>query len=172
MPATVLVTWVTRYGSTEDVAHAVADDLLQQGLAVHAQPLGEVATLDRYSAVVLGCALYMARLHKDARRFLAAHREELLRRPVCIFVLGPIHADPKEFAEAERQLGRELAQFPWFKPVAQQVIGGRFDPDKLGFPFRMLPPLRKVPASDARDWDAIHAWAGHLPSLLQPSPAR
>jgi menaquinone-dependent protoporphyrinogen oxidase len=166
---TILVTWATRYGSTEEVAHAIADDLLKQGLAVAAKPIAEVNSLDRYDAVVLGCALYIGHLHKDARRFLAEHRDELLRRPVGVFVLGPIHADAKEFAEAEKQMTKELARFPWFSPVAQRVIGGRFDPDKLGFPFSFLPALRKLPPNDARDWDAIHAWAGTLPNVLHPA---
>lgn len=172
MPATVLVTWATRYGSTEEVAHAIADDLLKQGLAVNAQPTSEVASLERYDAVVLGFALYMARMHKDARRFLSSHRDELLRRPVGVFVLGPIHADAKEFAEAERQMKKELAKLPWFAPVTQQVVGGRFAPDKLGFPFSIMPPLRKLPPSDARDWNAIHAWAGTLPAALQTANSR
>jgi menaquinone-dependent protoporphyrinogen oxidase len=168
VPVTVLVTWATRYGSTEEVAHTIADDLLQQGLTVKAQPVAEVTSLDHYAAVVLGCALYMGRLHKDARRFLAAHRDDLLHRPVALFVLGPIHADPKEFAEAGRQMKKELAKFPWFTPVSQQVVGGRFTPEKLGFPFSVLPPLRKLPPSDVRDWDAIHAWSASLPSALHP----
>jgi menaquinone-dependent protoporphyrinogen oxidase len=172
MPATVLVTWATRYGSTEEVAHAIADDLLKQGLAVNAQPTSAVASLERYDAVVLGFALYMARMHKDAGRFLKSHRDELLRRPVGVFVLGPIHADAKEFAEAERQMKKELAKFPWFSPVAQQVIGGRFDPNRLGFPLSILPPLRKMPANDARDWNAIHAWAGSLPAALHAATSR
>jgi len=172
MSATVLVTWATRYGSTEEVAHAIADDLLKQGLAVHAQPISEVTSLERYGAVVLGFALYMTRMHKDARRFLKSHRDELLVRPVGVFVLGPVHADAKEFAEAEKQMKKELAKFPWFSPVARQVIGGRIDPAKLGFPFSILPALRNVPASDARDWNSIHAWAGTLPAVLQAATVR
>ena len=172
MPSTALVTWATRYGSTEEVAHALADDLLKQGLVVNAQPISAVASLDRYDAVVLGFALYMTRMHKDARHFLQSHREELVRRRVGVFVLGPVHADAKEFVEAEKQMKKELAKFPWFAPVAQQVIGGRFDPDRLGFPFSLIPPLRKMAASDARDWDAIHTWAGTLPAALQPAAVR
>jgi menaquinone-dependent protoporphyrinogen oxidase len=171
MPATVLVAWATRYGSTEEVAHAIADDLLKQGLAVNAQPISAVDSLERYDSVVLGFALYMARMHKDARRFLQFHRDQLLLRPVGLFVLGPVHADAKEFVEAEKQMKKELAKFPWLAPVAQQVIGGRFDPQRLGFA-RFLPALRKMAPTDARDWNAIHAWAATLPAALQPSAMR
>ena len=170
--ATVLVTWATRYGSTEEVAHAIADDLLRQRFAVNAQPITGVGALERYGAVVLGFPLYMGRMHKDARRFLTAHWSELSQRPVALFVLGPFHADEKEFAVSRNQLSKELAKFPWFHPVAQEVIGGRFDPQKLDFPFSFLPALRKVPASDARDWDAIHAWAANLAPALLPAVTR
>ena len=166
MSTTVLVTWATRYGSTEEVAHAIADDLLKQKFAVNAQPMSEVGSLDHSQAVVMGFALYMGRIHKDARRFLESHRDELMHRPVALFALGPFHAEEKEFVEARKQLEKELAKVPWFSPVARQVIGGRFDPQKLRFPFSFIPVLRNLPASDARDWDAIHAWAGILPPAL------
>jgi len=169
MPATLLVTWATRYGSTEEVAHAIADDLLRQGLAVNAQPMSDVKNLDRYNAIVAGCALYMGHLHKDARRFLDSHRNQLIQRPVALFVLGPFHAEEKEFVEARRQMEKELAKYPWFSPVSQEVIGGRFDPQRLRFPFSFIPVLRNLPPSDARDWTAIHSWAGNLPAALRPS---
>ena len=172
MAFTVLVTWASRHGSTEEVAHQVARDLMKHRFAVDAQPIAEVTTLEPYQAVVLGAPLYMFRLHKVARRFLSKFREPLSRLPVALFVLGPVHADPKEFAAAEGQLDKQLANFPWFSPVVRQVMGGRFDPQNLGFLMRMVPALRNQPASDARDWDAIHAWANNLPSVLQPAPHR
>jgi menaquinone-dependent protoporphyrinogen oxidase len=65
------------------------------------------------------------------------------------------------FPHAERrEIDAELAQFPWFAPCACEVFGGRFDPTKIRFPLR--PFLKKIPATDFRDWDAIRAWAGGL----------
>jgi menaquinone-dependent protoporphyrinogen oxidase len=171
MPATALVTWATRYGSTEEVAHAVADELLNQRFTVNAQPMTGVKTLERYDAVVLGFALYMGHIHKDVRSFLLSHRDELTRRPVALFTLGPMHAEEKEFVEARRELTKELAKFPWLSPVAQQVFGGKFDPEKLGLPFSLFPILRKMPASDARDWPSIHTWATNLAGIFQPTMA-
>jgi hypothetical protein len=31
--------------------------------------------------------------------------------------------------------------------------------------------MRNLPPSDARDWNAIHAWSTHLATTLQPAMA-
>ncbi len=66
MSASILVAYATRYGSTEEVAEAVAATLRERGLAVDIQPLQQVPTLEGYRAVVLGAPLYMFHWHKDA----------------------------------------------------------------------------------------------------------
>jgi menaquinone-dependent protoporphyrinogen oxidase len=169
----VLVTFATRYGSTAETAQAVAQTLRDSGIAVELQHIGEVAALDRYCAVVLGAALYMGRLHKDARAFLAGHRDALTKVPVALFVPGPVETREKDWVGAQQQLDKELAKFPWLKPVACQVVGGAFDPKNLGFPWKLIPAMRKMPASDARDWTKIRSWAASLASRLQTgrSPA-
>jgi len=89
--------------------------------------------------------------------------------PVAIFVGGSIEtADEKEWREVRRQLDQELAKFPWLKPVSVEIVGGRFDPKKLRFPYSLIPALRQMPARDLRDWTAIRAWARNLAAQLQP----
>src|SRR5690242_17702044 len=116
MTDTILVTWATRYGATQEVAETVAATLRQGGLAVEARPMRDVETVEPYSAVVLGCALYMGRMHREARRFLAVHPSALSTRPAAMFVLGPIHSDEKEWQGARTQLTKELSRFPWLNP--------------------------------------------------------
>ena len=89
MSASVVVAYATRYGSTQEVAEAIAATLRERGLAVDIQPMRAVRTLDQYRAVVLGAPLYMFHWHKDARRFLSRHREALTQRPVAIFRARP-----------------------------------------------------------------------------------
>jgi len=165
----VLVAYASRYGSTQEVAEVVGAVLSEQGLEVDILPMREVRTLERYSAVVLGTALYMFRLHKDARRFLARHHEALAERPVAIFAMGPINNVEKEWRGVREQLAKELAQFPWFTPVASEIFGGVFDPAKLRFPYNLIPALRRLPASDIRDWTAIRDWANNLAAKLEPA---
>ena len=169
MSTSVLVGYATRYGSTQEVAEAVAATLRECGLAVDIQPMRQVRTLAGYSAVVLGAPLYMFRWHKDARRFLSRHRKALTERPVAVFALGPTHDpyDEEEWQDSRAQLDKELAKYPWFTPVALEMFGGKYDPTKLRFPINLL--AGKEPASDLRDWTAIRAWASNLAAKLEPA---
>ena len=74
MSTSILVAYATRYGSTQEVAEAVAATLRERVLAVDIQPMQDVRSLDQYRAVVLGAPLYMFHWHKDALHFLARHR--------------------------------------------------------------------------------------------------
>jgi menaquinone-dependent protoporphyrinogen oxidase len=164
----VLVAHATLHGSTQEVAEAVAGEMREGGWQVECKPANDVETLEGYSAVVLGSAIYMFHLHKDAKRFLARHRDALVQRPVAIFAMGPFHDEEKEWSQVRGQLDSELAKFPWLHPVAREVFGGKFDPGKLRFPYKYFPVLRKMPASDIRDWVAIRAWARELAEELLP----
>src|SRR5215469_6472989 len=169
MSAPILVAYATRYGSTQEVAEAIAATLRERGIAVDIAPMHEARELEGYRAVVLGAPLYMFRWHKDALHFLARHRAALTARPVAVFALGPFHADEKEFQAVGEQLEKELAKFPWLTPTAITIFGGKFDPQTLTFSHNLVPALKNMPASDVRDWTAIHAWASNLATELQPA---
>lgn len=152
----VLVAYATRYGSTKEVAEEIAATLGAEGVAVDVMPAANVGHLHGYEGVVLGGSLYTGRLHKDARRFLAGHREALSVRSVAVFAMGPKSLEPSELAGSRAQLDRALAKTPEIEPVSVAIFGGVIDPAKLRFPFN------RMPASDARDWHAIEAWAAEL----------
>jgi len=174
MSDSILVAYATRYGSTQEVAEAVAATLRDSGLEVDIQPMRNVRTLAGHRAVVLGAPLYIGRWHKDARRFLSLHQEALTQRPVAIFTLGPTQPDEKEWEGVHAQLDQELAKYPWLTPVALELFGGKYDPAKLQFLDKLLAtlpasPLHQMQASDARGWTAIRAWASELAAKLQPA---
>ncbi len=170
MTTSILVGYSTRYGSTQEVAETIAAALREGGLVVDVKPLREVRSLDDYHAVVLGAPLFMFHWHKDALNFLSRQRKALEARPVAVFALGPVHDphDEQEWQDSHAQLDKELAQFPWFKPVALEMFGGKYDPEALRFPLKMF--AGAVPASDIRDWQAIRAWAQNLAPRLGTTP--
>ena len=158
---TVLVAYATKHGSTREVAADVARFVRQAGFEVEISPAREVKSLDPYQAVVLGGALYMGRLHKDARKLLKRKRGELASRPLAVFAIGPKNTEPQELEGARAQLERALAAVPELQPLATAIFGGVVDPAKLSFPFS------KMPAGDARDWEAIQAWAEEVARKLR-----
>ena len=166
MSSVVLVGYATRYGSTQEVAEAIAATLREGGLEVDLQLARDVHSLAGYSAVVLGAPLFMFRWHKDALGFLSRHRKALAERPLAIFALGPTHDphDEQEWRDSRAQLDKELAKFPWLTPIAVEMFGGKYDPTKLRFPINLL--AGKVPATDLRDWTAIRAWGAGLRTIL------
>ena len=166
MSKSVLVGYASSYGSTREVAAAIAETLSASGLTADLQALSEVKALASYQAVVMGAPLIMFHWHKDARNFLARHKGALLKLPVAVFVLGPVHDpyDTQEWQDSRDQLAKELANFPWFKPIALEMFGGRYDPALLRFPLKQM--AGKEPASDLRDWEAIRRWSGGLAENL------
>jgi menaquinone-dependent protoporphyrinogen oxidase len=167
MTQLILVAYATSYGSTQEVAQSIAETLRGHGLEIQVQPAKKVKDLSGYRGVVLGAPLYMFRWHPEARQFLARHHNMLTSVPLAIFALGPFHNKEDEFRSAREQLDKEMAKFPWLKPAAVEVFAGKFDPDKLRFPYSLMGPLRKMPASDERDWEAIRAWAAVVADALK-----
>jgi len=155
---TILLAYASRYGSTQEVAETIATTLRDAGLEVDIQPMREVKRLDAYDAVVLGAAIYNARWHPEAHQFLSLHQEALQQRPVAIFTLGPLSNSDTAKRNAQRQVEKELAKYPWLKPVALDVFGGKYDPSKPGLSFFE----KLMPGSDHRDWQDISAWATGL----------
>jgi menaquinone-dependent protoporphyrinogen oxidase len=162
----ILLAYATKYGSTKEVAEAVAKTLENKGLDVDMQQASQVRSVKEYNSVILGAPLYMYRWHKHAVQFLKRHEKMLKTMPVVVFATGPsFKGDEKEWLETREQFSKELANFPWFKPIEVEVLGGKFDPANLGFPMKHF--LKDLPAADLRDWDAIAAWAAELAGKLQ-----
>lgn len=177
MQIKVLVAYASKYGSTQEVAEAIAVTLRENDLLVDLKTMREVKILEEYTAIVLGAPLYMLGWHKEARGFLSRHREALTKRPVAVFALGPLSDEENEWKEVRAQLDKELAKFPWLTPIAIEVFGGKFDPEKLRFPDSIIvslpaSPLHKMPASDVRNWAVIRAWARNLATQLQSAVPR
>jgi menaquinone-dependent protoporphyrinogen oxidase len=163
----ILVAYATTSGSTREIAEYVSGELAGMGQPVVLRPCREVTDFKEYCAVVIGAPLYMFHLHKDAVRFLRRHQKRLVHLPVAVFAGGPYGPNTEKDAQGVRKnLDAELAKFTWLRPVSVQLVGGRFDPARLRFPYNLIPALKQAPASDARDWAEIRAWACHLPGLF------
>ncbi|HET8564501.1 MAG TPA: flavodoxin domain-containing protein [Candidatus Binatia bacterium] len=172
MKEKVLVAYASQYGSTQEVADAIAGTLRESNLAVDLEPMKKVKSLAEYGAIVLGAPIYLGVLHKDMQSFLALHQEALTQQPPAIYVLGPLSMDEKEWQECRAMLDKELAKFSWLSPLAVEMFGGKYNPARLNLPHRLLTslpasPLHGMPAKDLRDWTAIQNWGKSLVMKFQ-----
>lgn len=153
--APALVVHASRHGSTREVAEAIAAVLADHGLPAVVSAAREVrGSVAGWRLVVVGGALYSGRWHRDARRFLKRHRDELARVPVAVFGMGPRETGDEAWARARGQLDRALARLPWLEPAAVALFGG------------VDPPRREDrPRRDVRDWTVIRGWAADVAAL-------
>lgn len=154
----ILVAYATKHGSTREVAHAIAATLREDGREVELHEAADAVDVSRYEGVILGGSLYVGRWHPDARRFLHRHGAALGHVTLAVFALGPRTLSEHDVAESRTQLDRSLNGVD---PARVAIFGGVVDPKTFSF------PLNRLPASDARDWDAISAWASDVGDLIE-----
>lgn len=171
MTNSILVSYATRYGSTQEVAKVVAETIKKRGFSVELLPMRNVSNLHAYEAVVIGAPIYIGRWHEEMRKFLQTHQIWLQKLPVALFTLGPIHNEAQEIENAKLNVEQELATYNWVDPIEQVVFVGSYDPEKLNFAHKLLTklpasPLHELPPVDERNWHAIRLWAEHLADKL------
>ena len=170
MNGKVLVAYATRYGSTGEVAEAIALRLHELGLEADAKSVKKAHSLDGYDGVIFGAPFYLGGMLKDGRAWLESQRAALEQRPSAIFTLGPTSA-ADDLAEASKQIDKVLQALPWLEPVAATMFVGAYDPTRLRFADRLVTmppasPLHGLEAHDDRDWEAIRAWADTVAAAL------
>lgn len=173
MGTQVLIAYCTRSGSTAEVAEAIGQTVRDAGLVVEVKPIAEVDSIAPGTQVVLGTAIYVGHFPKEFHQFLIRFEPELAKVRPWVFVLGPTEKDRKQFAAAEEQARKELNKHVSLRPADMRVLGGKFDPAhlKLAFPMSLIMkvpgnPMRKLPATDIRDWEWIHRWAGAIAETI------
>ena len=168
--ATILVAYASRYGSTREVAEAVADTLREQGAAVDVAPAKDATVFAGHGGVVLATPFYIGSMLKDAAHFLERNRAALEHLPVAVLTCGPISAE-EDMTAAHQQLDEALAKLDWLHPVAAEIFVGKYDPHHLRMTDKVIAalpasPLHGVETHDDRDWAAIRAWAATLPDAM------
>jgi menaquinone-dependent protoporphyrinogen oxidase len=152
----VWIVVASKYGSTEEIGDAIAEELRRSGHDCRALDAAEVRNFTGAGAVVLGSAVYAGRWLKPARKLLQAHGAELTDRPAWLFSSGPTgdpplpeEAEPVGIAEAMEATGAR----------SHTIFAGKLDPDLLKRRERILVSAMRAPVGDSRDWDAIRGWA-------------
>ena len=161
---TVLVASASRHGATEEIARAIGEVLVGQGLSVEVKRMEDVDTVLPYDAFVLGSAIYMGSWLRSARAFIDEHAEVLALRPTWLFSSGPIGSPPHPAAADSFDVA-DLAETT--RAREHHLFGGKLEKNELALAERVLAGALRVPAGDYREWDAVTAWATAIARVLQ-----
>jgi menaquinone-dependent protoporphyrinogen oxidase len=158
----VLVTYGSKRGGTEGLAHMIAGGLRECGLTVDVLPPAKARDISGYDAVVVGGALYAFHWHKDARRFVRKHIAALRQRPTYFFSSGPLDdsaatADIPPVPGVRSLMDRTGAR-------SHVTFGGRLSVHARGVP---ASAMAKKMAGDWRDPVQVRAWALEIGQQLQ-----
>jgi menaquinone-dependent protoporphyrinogen oxidase len=153
-----VVVWVvvaSKYGSTREVAEAIAEELAD-GREVELRDAAEVDSFTGADAVVLGSAIYAGRWLEPARRLIQERAGELASRPAWLFSVGPLGDPPKPEDAGPEGISEAMDET---RARAHEVFAGKLDRSALSRIERLMVRALRAPEGDFRDWDAIRAWA-------------
>ena len=164
MLTSILVTYATRFGSTEEVANAISRTLREAGSYVDCLPMAEVDSFDAYQAVLLGSAVNYAHWLPNAVDFVRTNQHALNQVPVALFTVHIQNTADDAMSKRNRLAYLDEIR-PYLNPVAEGYFAGRFN--RLAAT-ELLPHWLAwiVPNIDFRKWDKIRIWANSLPTLL------
>jgi menaquinone-dependent protoporphyrinogen oxidase len=165
-PHRVLVTAASRHGATQGIAEALARGLREHradpGLVVDEVPVLHAPSPERYSAVVLGSAVYGGNWRDEARRWATAHAGALRERALWLFSSGPIGEPPYPPDEPN-----DIAPLVAITGArGHRTFPGRLEKHLLTVPERAMVTAMRAPLGDFRDWAAVDAWAAELAAEL------
>jgi menaquinone-dependent protoporphyrinogen oxidase len=168
METKILVTYASRHGATAEIAGKIAEIVAQNGFLTEVLPVDQVDSVEDYSAVIMGNAVYAGQWNREAVHFLETQEKALAKRPVWIFSSGPTgEGDPVELTQGWRFPLVLQGVIDRIAPQEIVVFHGELDTDKLNIGERLIIRVVKAPTGDFRDWDMITEWANEVAKTMK-----
>jgi menaquinone-dependent protoporphyrinogen oxidase len=169
----VLIAVASHYGSTREIAEALAGTLRAAGHVVEVRNAAEVADAAPYDAVVLGSAIYNTAWLPEAAELARRNAGVLAHPPVWLFSVGSLSSNQGwPWGTLAKEEPREIAALQeLIHPRDYHVFAGTVTPDRLPFVGRLVYRVLKGYCGDYRDWWEIDAWAQGIAQQLASGAA-
>jgi len=156
----ILVAYVSKTGTTADIAVRIGHILQTKDHQVKVLTLGEAEDFSGFDMIVLGCPINGMRLLPEFQSFIGIHAMELARKRVALFAVSYLHGYGRKMWSKliERETAKTAASMG---TQIMEIFAGRLaSKPSGGMAFMFGTP--KDPVLDRRDWQAIEAWAQKL----------
>ena len=172
MAKKILLAYDTAWGSTEEIANFIGEELTKKGNEVAVQRVGEVGDMSGYDAIIVGAPIQNNAWIEGGVRFLTEHKAVLKEKPMAMFTvcLGAL-AGPKGVMDAT--INPLLKQVRGVKPLTVGCFPGVLDypkyPPPVQFMLGRVLGQRGLPTEgrhDFRNWDGIRTWVDEVNGLL------
>jgi len=164
----ILITYATRYGSTTEIATAIADTLRLSGHRVDLVLVDSNPDPTRYDALILGSPLYMGKWLRSMTDYISRHKVTLAATPHALFTVGyTLHlGGDRELAAARLA---ELEFLHLINPVCSGYFAGKLKMEGLNEADKAICRMVGLPDGDYRDPSKAAEWAGEALSYLLPA---
>jgi menaquinone-dependent protoporphyrinogen oxidase len=157
----ILVTYASRYGSTAEVAQAIAAQLCARGEAVDGCAVADVTDVSAYRAVVVGSAVRMGQWLAPAVKFVEAHKDALSQVPVAYFTVHMLSVDDSE-ASRQKRAAYVAPVRAILAPSHEAFFAGKIDSRQFTLLDRLMTKATGSVDGDQRNWPAIRTWADQI----------
>lgn len=151
-----LIAYATRFGTTLQVADAIAQTLQAEGKDVDILSIKDITSLNGYQAIFLGSAVNYGAWLPEAVEFVKTMQEDLNRIPVALFTVHITNVGDDEASRRKRHSFADEVR-SLVNPVDEAFFAGKFDRRAAS---ELLPRWLAwlVPTIDLRKWDLIRNW--------------
>lgn len=174
--AKCLVVFASKYGSTQEVAQAVAD-----GLGADIANAADDPDVRPYDAVVLGSPIYGGDYLESVKDFIHANKAYLAKRKIAAFITAAANwerapgltGEDDEMLFTQQEYADGLAHLAGGDVIGCRGFGGRLTPDKLDdadrgmlewfYRFLMHEPLQGF---DLIDLPSAYRWGEELRQIV------
>lgn len=163
----ILVTYATRYGSTTEIAAAIADALRVFGHRVDLVLVDSNPDPARYDALILGSPLYLGKWLRSMTDYISCHKVTLAAIPHALFTVGYTLHDRGDRELAAARLA-ELEFSHLINPVYSGYFAGKLNMEGLNEADKAICRMVGLHDGDYRDLSKASEWAGEALGYLLP----
>jgi menaquinone-dependent protoporphyrinogen oxidase len=160
----LLVGYVTKTGSTREVAEAIAKELSGKGFSAEAKSLAEAGELSGYEGFVIGAPVNGMAWHPDALAFVRANKAALAAKSTAYYLLSIAYGIGRDSFRKSIPARLDPAA-AIVAPVASAAFGGFMaqDPPLV---LRLAFGIKKGSPRDSRNWDDVRSFAALLAAKM------